>query len=249
MVSASDLRTRGASTISKVYGGKILDAEIGTWLEERLTCIHRARNLLKIAGAATEEATRGGPGVEIDVKLIQYKDETDRQGKVVRWDQAGIKFKVGDIIGFKLHNRSRFPVDVTLLHVDSDFGIQPIFPIRNTTGENRINFNETIRTPRAKVTGGNVGLEHVAVIAVKGDGPPVDFTCLAQPSLERARGVATRGGQEKRTLDSPLGQLFQTGFFGQGATRGLATNAFEEYALRLVSWQTAQAAKSPRKEE
>ena len=73
------------------------------------------------------------------------------------------------------------------------------------------------------------------VIAVKGEGQPVDFTCLAQPTLEKAEEAATRGSG-KRSLGLPLGQLLKNAVYAQGAARGLDVVDADTQSLRLLSW-------------
>lgn len=74
-------------------------------------------------------------------------------------------------------------------------------------------------------------MEHMLIIGLRGDGPPIDFTCLAQPSLERAQ---TRGGG--MVLDTARGQLHRTALYGKGGTRGLDLDIVENYVVRTLSW-------------
>ncbi len=78
------------------------------------------------------------------------------------------------------------------------------------------------------------------MIAVKADGQPVDFTCLAQPSLARAADAATRGG--RAPLATPLGRFLKHALYANGAVRGLDLVEADAPVLRLLSWTVAAPA-------
>ena len=90
------------------------------------------------------------------------------------------------------------------------------------------------------MTAKTVGLENLVVIAVKArvEDLPADFSFLAQETMPRARGLKGVRGNEERTIDSPLGRLFQNALYGEGATRGASSLDIDDYALRLLSWRT-----------
>jgi hypothetical protein len=69
------------------------------------------------------------------------------------------------------------------------------------------------------------------MIAVQADGPPVDFSCLEQPTLDRSRGAG-------EPLDSPLGRLLKNALYASGGTRGMDRADVDKSALRLISMQT-----------
>ena len=70
------------------------------------------------------------------------------------------------------------------------------------------------------VVGETLGLEHFVAVAVRAaDNQSVDFSQLAQATLEKARGIE-RTARRKGGLDSPLGKLLQRAMFGEGATEG-----------------------------
>lgn len=200
--------------------------------------IARARNLLTLTAAGMEEAARGSAssnaaGVAVDLTMLKLSSKDDREGTPVTWKERGAVLKPGDWVAFRVHNRARFPVDVSLLFVDSSFGIYPIFPKPGITGDNRLEPGQKYRTGPFRVNAKTFGLEHLVAIAVRGEGQPLDFTCLAQPTLELAR---TRGNGD-RNLRSPLGQLLAHSLFNQGTTRGLGAEEIDNHALRLLSWQ------------
>jgi hypothetical protein len=71
----------------------------------------------------------------------------------------------------------------------------------------------------------------VVAIAVRAASPPINFSVLAQPSLEATRS-APRGAP------SMLQTLLTNAMFGGGATRALASSQqVSEYAVRLITWR------------
>ena len=235
----------GADT--KLFGPVPLDDRASAWAEDRLVRIARARNLLRIAAEAEDEQVRGWSSGEVDVRveMLRLEDKQDRRGTPVRWQRGGIQLQEGDLVRFRVENGSRFPVDVSLLFVDSGYGIHPIFPRSTRRDYNRLASGETLQTRPFRVTGTTLGLEHLVVIAVMGEGETVDFCWLGQPTIESARGdVATRGGGT-RGFDSPLGSLLQQGMYAEGGQRGLAAEEADDVALRVFSWQTSAVEPPP----
>lgn len=226
--------------------GPLAVADPAAELRGHLDRIARAQNLVKLATDASGEMVRdttAGP-VSVEVELVKFRDRSDRKGEVVRRDAARPTVHDGDHIAFRVHNRGRVAVDVTLLFVDSDFGISVIWPDPRTVTDNRILPDRAVTVGRSRVSSGKTkGLEHVVIIAVQGEGAPVDFSCLAQPTLERAKvKVAARGGGPD-ALASPLGQLFRNALYGGGVgRRGLGADDVDKYALKLLSLHTLDRA-------
>jgi hypothetical protein len=206
-------------------------------LHKALARIARARNLLRLAS--------GGPGQDtgalgLEVTLLKTKGKEDRKGEKLTWQKGGVQLTAGNWVAWKLVNRSksREAVYFTLLFIDSNYGIRPVFPHPGTVGDNLLKAGETRVIGPIRVNADTVGLEHVAVIAVRAEGEPIDFTCLAQPTLERAAGdAARRGSGGKQAMDSPLGRVLQKALYAQGTARGLDTGDVDTSELRLISWQ------------
>ncbi len=217
----------------------------------RLERIARVRNLLKLTSASTKEAARGSPAageenaeLAVALTLLKLRSKEDREGTPVKWKDRGAVLAAGDWIAFRVQNGSRFAVDVSLLFVDSGFGIEPVFPRPGIAADNRLQPGQSYRTGAFRVNAKTVGLEHVTLIAVRAAGQQLDFTCLAQPSLERA---VARGGDENG-LRSPLGKLLTSALYGQGTTRGLDMEEIDNHALRLLSWYVEPADAKGKKE-
>jgi hypothetical protein len=245
LLPATDLR--GPNGWSPRFGPTPVGDGLGSWLNDHLTRIAKARNLVALAAAAGAEQVRDDAGVSCDIELLRFADSAPgTKGEVVRWQSNGLQLQAGDVIAFRVTNRSRTSVDVTLLFVDAGYGISAFFPQPNVAAANRLAPEKSLITHRAKVTSKTTGLENMIVIAVKakGEEPPLDFTCLTQPTLKQAQDRSV--GDPQRGIDSPLGQLFQHALFGEGTTRDLTPVALNDYSLRLLSWQLPAAAERPR---
>ena len=217
---------------------RAIEVKVGE-LGDRLTDIARAQNLIGIAAAA---ANGGGDTLGITADLVKFPESAPRTLETaipITWSDRGLVLTAGDWVSVRIHNDSLFPVWVTCLFVDSNFGIHAFYPTRNTgRTQNRIAPGSTFLTPAAKVTTKTFGLEHMVVIAVKArnDADEVDFTCLCEPTLEEAK-AGTRGAPDL-TLDSPLGRLFQTALYAQGTTRSFSRASLDDCGIRLISFRT-----------
>lgn len=231
LVPASGWRHAASSDEPQRFG-PVPEDQAAHWLRERLGCIARATSLLKLAGATPGSTVLGDAAgnQKVDVELIRFEDKADQKGKVVPWQEPGLSLREGDLIAFRIHNRSHLAVDVTLLFVDSGYGIDPLFPEPASVSDNRLAPGKDLTTPRQRVTATTVGVEHLVLIAVSAmpESEPADFGFLAQPTLE---SVQTRGGE------SPLSQLLQTAVFQQGGIRGFKRREVSQSTLRLLSWQ------------
>lgn len=225
------------------FGPVPVDGQLGRWLSDHLGRIARARNLLALAAAGS--GGQAGPlAQEVDVTLHRFADEVPTTvGQPLRWDRQGIRLRDGDVIGFHIKNRSMATVDVTLLFVDSQYGIHVFFPEPGLAGdENRLLPGKDAWTPRGRINSQTVGPEHMVAIVVRarGNEMPISFACLAQPTLDQVRAQVR--GNPDRSLDSPLGQLLQNALFAEGTTRALSRTSLQEHALWLASsWQTEAA--------
>jgi S1-C subfamily serine protease len=224
-------------------GSLAKEEELATQLKSALTRIARARNLMYIATTGGG-VTRGAASVDVNVELLRFKDKTDRQGEVIPYGSSGRTLHVGDLVAFQVTNPSRQSVDVTLLFIDSGYGIKAIFPKPGIVDDNRLLPHDTFRTPLMRVSKDTTGLENVVTIAVRAQTEKVDFSYLEQPTLEQVKGDAPHN----RGLNSPLGQLLENAMYGKGSTwgmedtqlndRGMEDAQLNEHVVHLLSWQT-----------
>jgi len=231
------------------FGPAPIDDKLDDWLSDRLSKIARAANLLKISGEMTGERQRGlfsslfgKERTDLRVEMLDW-DADENDGKPLEWARGGLQLKDGSIVALRVHNASPHAVDFTVLFVDSGYGIEPVFPSSKTVVDNRLAPGASFVVGPLAIDASSIGLEHLVVIALKSEGQPVDFTWLAQSSLEQVRAVgANRGGREG---DNPLDELFHKALFGTGQTRGLKTASTGNVMVQAISWQSTPNTPKP----
>jgi hypothetical protein len=199
-----------------------------TQLRSVLLRVARARRLMAIATSGS--IARSNDLVDVGVEILRY-DAKNPKGKPVPVAGAGRVLHDGETISFRVTNRSKCAADVTLLFVDSCFGISAVFPEPGTIDDNRLLPKQVIVTPKMEVNADTVGPEQLVVIAVRSAIERQDFTALAQESLGQMRGAPA--------MQSPLGELLATAMFNQGTTRGLTRKAGREYRTLMLPWYTS----------
>jgi hypothetical protein len=212
----------------KRFGPFANDEKLAAVLRESLEIIARGESLKRLAAA--ESGIDRALGLEL--KFLRRKDLEDKTGTIpIEWPAPDVKAHDGDLLVIRVGNKGRSPIDVTLLYMDSGYGIDCIYPADGQL--NRIQPDEA-ELVKIKVTSKTVGREYLVAIAVKGQGQPVDFSMFGQPSLE----MASRGADDlKKVLETPLGKLLKRGMYGQGTTRGRNTQELEDYGMMIVPMQ------------
>jgi hypothetical protein len=207
-------------------------------LKERLSRIARAQALINLAEQPAGELAQGPDAVSIEIEMLHFKNRADKAGEVIRPSSGTqIELHSGERVAFRLKNTSSHTaVYPTLLFIDSQYEITSIYPNEGEIVE-ALPPKESFTTGVLRVNNKTVGHEQLVAIAVKADGPPVDFSGLSQSTLQQARGVDTE------SLHSPLGKLLQQAIYQEGATRGLDSGEIEESALRHMVWETRPAPK------
>jgi Caspase domain len=214
-----------------------LDAGTLPWLKDSLSRVARARNLLTVAGKVGKGWAESP--VKVEIELLRFRDVQDREGRPVALPGGGLVLKPGDIWGFRMRNPHPFEVDVTLLLIDSGYGIKAYFPAPGVVGDNRLPAKgeggeiRWVRTPRRRVLD-QAGRYHVVAIAVKAQGAPVDFSALEQPTAEKFREVP-RGEAARKTA---LARVLEKALYGQGRRDPPAKAELGDYAMHLFSWRT-----------
>ena len=197
------------------------------WLRERFRRIAQATNLIGLAGKSADS------DVQVSLHMLLHKDGSDQQGEVAPENKSMV-LREGDIISFQAENLGATPIDVTMLFVDSGFGITTVFPRRSVL-DNRLSSEHPVRTSRFPVNTSTTGIEHIVLVAVEAEGEPCSFGFLQQETIEQ---VASESNQN-RGVDSPLGRLLKRAQYREGQTRGLTFGEFAKYAFVSVSWTVA----------
>jgi hypothetical protein len=222
------------------YGPVPAGAKGLTWLKEKTAQITRAKNLLKVVSRWKErgDAQADAQAVKVTLEVVLLKD-----GKETAIP-AGTRpdFQDGEEIGLRVRNQSTAAVDINLLFVDSDFGIEPFFPKTPGT-DNRVAPGDK-RFFKVEVTSEAVGVDNWVLIAVKAapNTPRTDFVYLKQPSLEKARSGAE--GKTRGKQISKMDLLLLKALFPTATTRGAIQSVSSNCAVELLSYQS-----SPRKKE
>lgn len=230
-----------AGKLPALFGPAPDDAPLSAWLKDRLDRIARASNLTRLTALSGQDQVAGAIQAGLELRLLARR--TDREGLPVPREAGGVTLYNGDRVSFRLHNPNRFPIDMTLLYVDSGFGIACLFP---QDGElNRLRPGDSLPVT-VRVTADTAGLEHLVLVAVRAtEEQPLDFSALAQPSLEQAQNVERTRGGPSRGLQSPLGQLLQRGLYGQGTARGVQRDMLDDHTLQLFSWHIRTEKRPP----
>ena len=217
------------------FGPAPIDANLGAWLKDGLNRIARAESLKRLAAGG--DLGGSDQAIRLDLKVTRKKTAAEKVGSIpVAWPAPDLLIYDADRLVFDLVNKGRVPIDVTLLYIDSGFGIDCLYPRDGDI--NRLRPGESI-LPRVslKFNSKTAGLEQLLVIAVKAKGQPVDFSQLTQPTLERALEKAgTRGEELSQSLDTPLGKLLKRGMFGAGGARGASAEEIADYCMFTVSF-------------
>lgn len=217
--------TDSSDRLHTSFGPTPLDDSTVGWLGSALERIARAANLKKLAASESTQPPLGDSvHLELKIERVTASEQPESSGRLT--------LHVGERITIRVKNPCRFPVDVTLLYIDSLYGISSLFPRQGEN--NRLGPDDSFPASEFKVGDKTRGLEHLVVIAVKADGEVVDFTVLAQPSLEAVR---TRSGTDDKSLTSPLGELLKQAVFADGQSRGMKRTAVKVHCLQLLTWE------------
>jgi hypothetical protein len=203
-------------------------------LAETAGRIARARALMNVATAPASPDT----DVNLAVTLLRYHDEKDRAGTAVPLASGGRVLYRGDRVAFRARNMGKSAIDLTLLFLDSQYGIQAMFPRRDAESDGRISPGREIVSDAFTVDDTTVGWEQMIAIAVAAGPVRTDFRYLEQPSLELTAARNTAGVRGTTLTRSPLQELFDSAVFGQGTTRGLEPAELRKYAIKMLAWRT-----------
>jgi hypothetical protein len=170
---------------------------------------------------------------QLGLQLLKYETETASSATALQYEATGLRLRVGDWIAFHLKNQGTAPVDVTVLFIDSHYGIQAIYPRRGQEIDQRIPAGKDAITTRFQVVNNTLGAEHAVAIGVTASGPRVSFAMLEQPSLAALRAP----GVPRSVLDD----LLEYSLYGRG-TRSVSLDPRRrsQHVVRMVSWLTIE---------
>lgn len=135
----------------------------------------------------------------------------------------------GDSLSLTIANFLDVPIDITVLFVGSDYGIDVVFP--RGGGFNRFMEEEERTLPLGRINTETIGMERLVVIASKASptAAPANFSFLAQPGVQRTRSAIT-----------PLGTMLTEAGFGGLRTRSTSDDATlaGDSDIHTLAWVT-----------
>ena len=210
-------------------------ADLQKKLLSHLSRLVKAVNL----GRIVSEMNSGGGDRNLEIRL-DYKP--GGQGDYQSLARGNLHtLRPGDQLKITWKNVSKDFQDVTLLLIDSRYGITPISPDFNRLAPGTEDFRE------GSMTADPLGIERLIVVAVKSekDAPLSNFGYLAQEALppevqaKGGDGTATRGSAKYETLAFE-DRLIAAGF-GQEKTRGFEASEKSGVAsMDLLQWRVSQ---------
>jgi len=203
------------------FGPREFHDETLTWVTESFERIGRAYNLKRLA--ASESTSDGNIQVpRIEFEIIRKNQTGENVGLNFAEKQS---FRDGENVEIVIRNPCPFAVDATLLYIDQNFKITSLFP---SLGEiNRLGPKEVSSFP-STVESDRDSMEHMVVIAVRGNGPIQDFASLCQTGVK---------GTSRGNEDSPLQKLLGTALGNGSKTRGIGRQPLPLHSMQIYSWE------------
>ena len=128
------------------YGPKPIDEHLGDWLMSILQKVARVRNLLSLTTPESGSVLYANGGIDVRLEMLRLTGKAQNPWEVVDW-KNGQTVQVGEEVRFRVHNNGREPVDVSFLFVDSNYGIEVVFPKWGFPADNRVGPNKSILSP------------------------------------------------------------------------------------------------------
>ncbi|MCP4406517.1 MAG: hypothetical protein GY807_01910, partial [Gammaproteobacteria bacterium] len=202
-----------------------------TQLLKHLQAIGKARNLENMVQSFQGGAFARSVEVKLFINPIAggARRETDLSSMP--------HLRAGDELRLDVTNLSKRPMDITILFVDSQYGIEAMFPTHGHTGRLEAG---GFTSANGWVNESTIGIEGMIVIAVEASkwAAPADFSFLQQPRLSST--VNVRGAAGMRPVGDIERMFREAGFGAPAATRsagsGKRRTPFNRVAVKSVRW-------------
>ncbi len=241
LVLASELapiNTRTPAPIQTRFGPVPAGDALVPWLDAALTKIARVETLKRVA----TKFQNGQPGerqqIKLESQMMLLRDPDDKGQPLGKEGGAVPVLHNSDWFACDLTNRSAIPVDVNILFVNGDYGVDLYYPEPGLQLDNRLPPGKTMRTPAVEIDDKTTGVEHLIVVATKSkaQGQPVDLSSLVQPGVNDADRQLTA-----RTIADQLEVLFP-----ESGVRSFRRPDIEQIQFRVFVWRTEKTIKSPK---
>ena len=198
-----------------------------TTLIDGLTKMIRAQNLLRLSNALGQSTSKLSTSLDVTT-------ESGRQQKISAFSDP-LKLHNGDNILLEFKNSSRQPMDVSVLFIDSAFGIYQLYPEPGQPG--RLFAGESANV-EGEIEGSTLGMEQFMVIATPVDrtAPPSYYGFLQQEPMAYTREL-------KRSHSRGVGaSLFAEAVGDQPISRGFGKKAKQQAqaSAQVIRWQTIE---------
>ncbi|MBF0142445.1 MAG: caspase family protein [Magnetococcales bacterium] len=213
-------------------------------LGEHMVGQEEYRQRLRVRGRVTP-VQREGLGQAALAALQQGRCPGLPRGEPFEIDPLRIPRLGGcDRVDLVVENVTEAPVDLTILFVDAEFGIAPLFPDNSQGDLGRIEAKGQKKIPGFELhttgeggdhSGGREGLLFLAVEAEPGMAA-ADFTFLAQESLPKERGGSARDGNELTSLLSTIGFVSPGG--AERFRSRLPAPVVDRTDMQILRWDT-----------
>jgi hypothetical protein len=210
------------------------EEKLAVALQTSFQKIAKVVNLLRLTG----EMSAGSVATAVETTILHQKAGSTNRTEIKPGTVPS--FKTDDRLFFQIKNNHKRAVDVTILFVNSEYGIELMYPI-NSGDANRIDAeSKQVELFDITVNTRTVGVESLIVIAVEAEPQTAmaDFSFLTQGSLERTRDAREAGTDDQEELFG----LFQEAGYGE-RTRGdkkAPAAAIKKTMMRVFSWQTTK---------
>jgi hypothetical protein len=226
LIKAGPLRSMSISV-------KRNSSELEQILDDGFQTIAKVLNLSRLVDAMA------GGRMASQLRMSLYVTRARSENKQPLNDHSIEELHAGDALYFEIENTAPLPVNVTLLFIDSQHGIRPIYPKLGLS--NRI--ERRLSIPLGSIDTETVGIERVLAIAVESpsNSPQIDFSFLAQKRLpkERTAALASLGRGDYRLA---ITDLFVESGFGKAASLNVTRSRppGNRLAMKFFTWKVTQ---------
>lgn len=168
------------------------DPRLAELLADRLRRVARAANLSRLSAYVDPEA-------DLQVRVLRYKSDP-ASAEPLPTASGSTDVIAGEHLQFIVRNTGLTPLDITVLYVDANFGIWPLFPASDSALDNRLAPGEQRALNPVEITADPVGWESVVAIGVEATPKHENFLMLTQDSLPEARRSSSQPASPVRAL-------------------------------------------------